>query len=50
MLNIVKAILLADTVGPYQLVLHHVKSIWLCLQMGYTPNYSHLVGIRDNDH
>ena len=29
MLNIVKAILLADTVGPYQLVLHYVKSIFL---------------------
>ena len=51
MLNIVKAILLADTVGPYQLVLHHVKSIiWVCLKMGYTPNYSHLVGIMIINH
>ena len=25
--------------------------IWVCLKMGYTPNYSHLVGIIwDNDH
>ena len=22
--------------------------IWVCLKMGYTPNYSHLVGINDH--
>ena len=25
------------------------KSIWVCLKIGYTPNYSHLIGII-NDH
>ena len=24
--------------------------IWVCLKIGYTPNYSHLVGIMIIDH
>ena len=24
---------------------NHNNIIWVCLKMGYTPNYSHLVGI-----
>ena len=26
------------------------KCIWVCLKMGYTPNYSHLVGIMIINH
>ena len=27
-----------------------VQKIWVCLKMGYTPNYSHLVGIMIINH
>ena len=26
------------------------ETIWVCLKMGYTPNYSHLVGIMIINH
>ena len=26
------------------------STIWVCLKMGYTPNYSHLVGIMIINH
>ena len=35
--------------GTEEQGLKRITSIWVCLKMGYTPNYSHLVGIH-NDH
>jgi hypothetical protein len=28
----------------------NIPGIWVCLKMGYTPNYSHLVGIMIINH
>ena len=44
MLNHVKLIFKiqsSQTVCPFFII----KSTWVCLKIGYTPNYSHLIGI-----
>ena len=40
-------ILILDDTGTNELSSVH---IWVCLKMGYTPNYSHLVGIMIINH
>ena len=35
---------------PHILNIFKLQDIWVCLKMGYTPNYSHLVGIMIINH
>ena len=35
---------------PHILLYRRIAPIWVCLKIGYTPNYSHLIGIMIINH